>query len=239
MSKTTAYHRPSTLDEAVSLLAEPGRVVLGGGTIVNTPTGDPVEVVDLQALGLDSVTVTDGRARYGSMVTLQGLIEDESLSQLVREAAGREVSSVLRNQATLGGVVGFSGPESLLLAALLVSDTTVGLVGAHGVEVVALDEVLTDGLRGRVITAVDFDLSGKGAIAATARTPGDVPIVAAVGRKGPNGFRLALTGVGPTVLLVDPDHLDGLSPPGDFRGTPGYRAHLARILARRVAAEVS
>ena len=34
MPRALAYHRPSTLDEAVSLLAVPGRVVLGGGTIV-------------------------------------------------------------------------------------------------------------------------------------------------------------------------------------------------------------
>lgn len=238
MPRALAYHRPSTLDEAVSLLAVPGRVVLGGGTIVNTPSGDPCEVVDLQALGLDTVTVADSRVRVGSMVTLQSLVEDERIPRLVRDAARREVSSVLRNQATLGGVVGSSGPDSLLLGALLVSDATVELSGPDGTDVVGLAEVTTDGPRGRVITVVEFALSGTGAIAATGRTPGDVPIVAAVARNGSGGLRLALTGVAPTVVLVDPADLDGLSPQGDFRGTPDYRRHLAGILARRVTAAV-
>ena len=51
----TAYHRPKTLDEALTLLTQPNRTPLGGGTLLSRPTTDPVEAVDLQALSLDSI----------------------------------------------------------------------------------------------------------------------------------------------------------------------------------------
>ena len=75
---------------------------------------------------------------------------------------------------------------------------------------------------------------------ATARTPADTPIVAALGRRTDEGaLRLALTGVAATPVLVDADHLDALDPPGDFRGTPAYRRHLAAVLTARVAEELA
>ena len=52
----TTYHRPQTLDEALTLLAQPNTLPLGGGTLLSHPTPDPVSVVDLQALGLNAIT---------------------------------------------------------------------------------------------------------------------------------------------------------------------------------------
>ena len=53
----TSYHRPKTLDEALTLLTQPNRIPLGGGTLLASrkPTPDSVEVVDLQSLSLDTV----------------------------------------------------------------------------------------------------------------------------------------------------------------------------------------
>lgn len=51
----TAYHRPQTLDEALTLLSQPNTVPLGGGTLLSHSKTDSVEVVDLQALGLNSI----------------------------------------------------------------------------------------------------------------------------------------------------------------------------------------
>ena len=53
----TTYHRPQTLDEALTLLTQPNTFPLGGGTLLSQPTTDPVSVVDLQRLGLDSLRV--------------------------------------------------------------------------------------------------------------------------------------------------------------------------------------
>jgi CO/xanthine dehydrogenase FAD-binding subunit len=105
---------------------------------------------------------------------------------------------------------------------------------------VALSSVLGDGLAaGELIVAVEVQPTGPTAVAATGRTPADDPIVAAVARSTDDGIRLALCGVGATLELVDPDDLDRLEPPGDFRGSSAYRHHLARVLSARVIEELS
>ena len=50
-----AYHRPQTLDEALTLLSRPNTFPLGGGTLLSHSKADSVEVIDLQALGLNSL----------------------------------------------------------------------------------------------------------------------------------------------------------------------------------------
>ena len=71
----TTYHRPSTLDEALALLSQPNTVPLGGGTFLSQPTTDPVSVVDLQRLGLDSLRINGNELQIGATCTLQALLE--------------------------------------------------------------------------------------------------------------------------------------------------------------------
>jgi CO/xanthine dehydrogenase FAD-binding subunit len=56
----TAYHRPQTLDEALTLLSRPDARPLGGGTILSRPGPDPIQVVDLQSLGLNTINKKGG-----------------------------------------------------------------------------------------------------------------------------------------------------------------------------------
>ncbi len=71
-------------------------------------------------------------------------------------------------------------------------------------------------------------------MAATGRTPADVPIVAAVARSGPSSVAVALTGVASVPVLVDPDApIAELAPSSDFRGSAEYRLELARVLSAR------
>ena len=56
MTAVCGYRRPGSLDEALLLLSWPGTVVLGGGTrLAADPAPGPVQVVDLQALGLGRI----------------------------------------------------------------------------------------------------------------------------------------------------------------------------------------
>ena len=54
----TIYHRPQTLEEALRLISRPSprTVPLGGGTLLSHGATEALEVVDLQALGLASLT---------------------------------------------------------------------------------------------------------------------------------------------------------------------------------------
>lgn len=245
MPLVTAYYRPTTLDEALELLRSPRRVVLAGGTTLNADREpSDLEAVDLQALGLDAIAaVGAGRVRVGATATLDAVRRCDELPDSLRELARAEQPSTLRTLATVGGLVAKGSPESLLLAALLAHDATVEMLGAG--EAAASDkslaELLGSGLdAGDLITAVTVSTAGRTATARTGRTPADVPIVAAYGRRGAGAAAVALTGVADHPVLVDAsDPTAGLDPAGDFRGSRDYRLHLARTLVARVTKELS
>lgn len=238
MAQVAAYHRPHDLDQAIDLLADPARTVLAGGTIVNADREPPaVEVVDLQALGLDAIEAEPdaeaGPVRLGAMVTLDRLAAEPALPEWLRELAKAELPSTLRTVATVGGTVAAGEAESALVAGLLAAGATIELAG--GGQPVPLGQLLADGLpAGGLITAVVVETIGQAAVATTARTPADIPIVAAVARRAGAATTLALSGVADHPVLVDPaDPAAGLEPPGDFRGSPSYRRHLAQVLSAR------
>ncbi len=241
MPSIAAYHRPDSLDEALSLLAQPQTRALAGGTVIvpesRVSRPEAVELVDLQALGLDGVDVADDRITLGAMVRLGDLMADDRVPQLLRDLARRELPSALRNQATVGGTVALAESESVLLAGLLAHDAAVGF---HDGSERPLADVLSTGVGDGLVTAVSVAAAGTGTIAATGRTPADVPIVAAVARSSGDGVSLALTGVADKPVLADPaDPAAGLSPAADFRGSPAYRLHLVDVLSRRAVEEVS
>ena len=241
----TAYHRPSSLQEALSLLSTPGRVALGGGTELNADREpSDLEAVDLQALGLDGLAGTDdGRVRIGATATLDVVRRCELLADSLRDLARAEQPSTLRTLATVGGLVAKASSESLLLAGLLAHEGRVEIAGPGDAapSECGLGELLAAGLApGSLITAVSVDPGGSTAVARTGRTPADIPIVAAYGRRTKGFVALALTGLADHPVLVDVfDPTAGLDPPGDFRGSPEYRLHLARTLTLRVLAELS
>ena len=223
------------------LLECPGSVLIGGGTKVNArPTGEPVAVVDLQALGLDTVDRIDGGGlRIGATVTLQQLVDSGEVPAVVREAARREQPSTLRAQATVGGTIVTADPESELLATLLVHDAVVIVAGEAGPEELTLEALLGLPLpAGRILSAVTIDPTGSSVVARAGRTRADRAIVAAAARIGGDGEqRVALSGVAPTPILVE--GTDELDPPGDFRGSGEFRRALAEVLVARALEALS
>jgi carbon-monoxide dehydrogenase medium subunit len=223
-----AYHRPTDLDEALDLLSGPNRIPLAGGTVINADRRpSSLEAVDLQALRLDSISATTNSITLGAMVRLDMVM---SLNDdLLAEAARRELPSTLRTLATIGGTIGAADPDSLLLAALLVSDCTVHLGDGTSVPLAAhLAE--PSGL----ICHVTVTTGGASTIESTGRTPMDTPILAAVARRHHDSVQIALTGVARHPVLVDPTApTNELHPPSDFRGSAEYRRHLAETLSAR------
>jgi CO/xanthine dehydrogenase FAD-binding subunit len=247
MPKLKAYHRPTSVDEALQLLGRAGvnTAILSGGTYLTPYLPDRVdEVVDLQAAGLAKMTYTSRSVTVGAMVRLQTLVEDGRLPALLRETARREGPNTLRQAATVGGVLTCPNRESELLAAMLVYEAELTVQSLNSTKTIALANFLRDipsALNGRLVTAVSLQLIGKTASARVARTPADRAIVVALARQGDDGkVRLALCGVDKTPVLVDPANVKAaVNPPHDFRGSRAYRRHMAAILAQRVMAELS
>lgn len=238
MHQLVGYHRPNSITDAVDLLDGPDRIALAGGTsISHDGGGDPVELVDLQSLGLSDISANGSHVEIGATATLQSLVDSDLIPELVRVAAKSDQPSTLRSLATVGGSVGAADGESVLVAALLVHEATVTFADGRSL---ALDEVLADGLsQGDLILGVSIDSGGATAMAATGRTPQDVPIVGVVGRAGPDGTRLAASGVGPVPQLISENSIGQLDPPDDFRGTAAYRTHLIEVLTARVLGELA
>ncbi|MGB8862259.1 MAG: FAD binding domain-containing protein [Ilumatobacteraceae bacterium] len=239
MSTVIEYHRPTTLEDALRLVAQ-GGTVLAGGTVVNAGSrpSRPV-LVDLQALALAGVAAPDDSTLViGSMTRLHDLAADTATPDWLRELARRELPSSLRTLGTIGGTIVAGGGESALVAALVACDAIVSLASAAGTNDIALTTLLADlgGVEGRIITSVRLDVSGAASVQSTARTTADTPIVCCVARAGTTGLRVAMSGVAATAVAVD--DVDALAPPGDFRGSGEYRRHLARVLQTRAITEL-
>lgn len=228
----SGYHRPSTLEQALDLLASTDAAILAGGTAL-VASGAAVEVIDLQDIGLDAIAPDGDRVTVGAMVRLRDIVDSDLVPTLLRDLAHREAPSTIRNAATIGGTVAALDPESELIAGLLVHDARLTVATQGETTEIPLGDYL-EGPVGGIITKVSVATGGVGSAERTGRTPADRPIVSAVARRDQTGaIHLALTGVGTAPRLVDPLGLDALDPPADFRGTAEYRKHLAQTLSAR------
>jgi CO/xanthine dehydrogenase FAD-binding subunit len=236
----TEYHRPLTLVEAIALASDPNAVIIAGGTtLTSQPAGSASIAVDLQALDLAGIEAVGGDLHIGATTRLQDLVESEDVPTLLADLARREATNTIRNVATVGGTIAAANPESQLLTGLLAFHAQVTIAGDGSTSQHSIGELLADAslLDGSIITSVSVPTGGTAAADRTGRTPGDQPIVMAVAhRSGGGDVRLAMSGVAPLPLIVDPDGLDDLDPPADFRGSSDYRRQVAAVLAGRVLA---
>jgi carbon-monoxide dehydrogenase medium subunit len=154
------YAAPESLDEAVQLLDDGGRI-LGGGTWV-VPELDrggawPRRIVDLRRAGLASIEPHADGLRIGAMTTYADLLASQAVAErapLLRLVAGEITGGwTIRNQGTVGGSVASARPQSDLPAALVAADAEALVVGPHGERRAAVHELLSGSLGSREIIA--------------------------------------------------------------------------------------
>jgi aerobic-type carbon monoxide dehydrogenase small subunit (CoxS/CutS family)/CO/xanthine dehydrogenase FAD-binding subunit len=130
-----SYHRPTTLEEALSL-ARQGIVPLAGGTRLLATAHDLPNLLDLSALGLSRMAVEDGDLVLGALTPLQDVVD----SPLAHQATGgllplacraQHASPLLRGMATVGGEAIHGHPDSEVAAALLVLNAVFVLAGGE------------------------------------------------------------------------------------------------------------
>lgn len=158
-----AYVAPSTLDEALAVLArhDGGARLLAGGTDLVASMRDeaiaPEVVVDLKRIaGLDLLTYDEGHLHVGCLITFTDLIESatvRTLFPLLWEMAGMVASTGIRNRATVAGNICSAVPSCDAGPALLVHQAEVHLVGPGGWRVVPVTEWFTGPRR----TAIGSD----------------------------------------------------------------------------------
>jgi CO/xanthine dehydrogenase FAD-binding subunit len=247
------YQRPNSLDAALELLARPTprTLPLGGGTVLNRPSPEPVAVVDLQALGLNGLHATGSTLSIGATVTLGALADWPGLQTALLRAIQLELNHNLRQVATVAGALVSADGRSGFAAALLALEAELEM-RAHAAagepvrEKVSLGDLLPlrwERLPGRLITQVKIPLNVRLAYEYVARTPADLPILCVAVAQWPSGrTRLVVGGFGTAPSLA----LDGPQPGGaeiaaqeacrgaeDEWASAVYRCAVAGTLARR------
>lgn len=242
----TAYHRPKTLAEALTLLSQPNTLPLGGGTLLSKPQSDPVEVVDLQSIGLDSIKKSGNNLEIGATVTLQGLLESEHCPAALKSALKLETPLNLRSAATVAGTLVACDGRSTFAMVMLAVDAKIEQTELNNSKTETrlsnIGEFLPLRPRG-LITSIIIPLNVKLAFEYVSRTPTDKPLVcAALAQWNSGRTRLALGGYGKSPMLA----MDGTEPEGletaarnafheatDEWASAEYRMDVASILAKR------
>lgn len=121
------YFRPTSVDEALRLLAVPDSLAVAGGTfaLAFEAKEKPGRIVDLGKALPRGIERRDGRLVIGAGTTFQELIESEQVPELLKAAALTMVNRNTRNRATIGGNLGANKTCSSLTPSLLVLGATV------------------------------------------------------------------------------------------------------------------
>ena len=250
----TAYHRPKTLDEALTLLTQPNRTPMGGGTLLSKASTDAIEAVDLQSLGLDTIEKQGNSLKIGATVTLQQLLESEHCPDALKSAIKLEAPLNLRNAATVAGTLVSGDGRSTLGTVLLALDAKIEQMKLDNSKIESRVSNIGDFLPIRntqewLITSTTLPLNVKLAFDYVSRTPADKPIVcAAVAQWNSGRTRLALGGYGQTPLLaMDGTEAEGIQTAArnafheatDEYGSAEYRMNVAATMAKRCLESIS
>jgi CO/xanthine dehydrogenase FAD-binding subunit len=248
----TAYHRPQTLEHALTLISRPHpkTVPLGGGTHLSHPGPDAFEVVDLQALGLDQIKKNGNSLEIGATATLQKLFESQHCPDALKIPLRLEAPLNIRNAATIAGTLVISDGRSSFVAALLALDAR--LIIQPGNQELLVGNILPlreSMLSGKIITGIVLSGNVKFAFEHVSRTPLDKPIVCAALAIWPSGrTRLAVGGYGKApILAMDGTESEGLveaarnalKESGDEWASAAYRQDVAATLAKRCLEKIN
>ena len=192
MYNPSSYYRPKTIEEAVSLLAQPhmtGALVSGGALQVPRAVAQVEAVIDVQGIpGLADITpARDDRLCIGAAASLDDVLRAPAVPSLLRDALRRVVPWNRRNMLSVAELIAYPAELPELLAVLLALDAT--LVFAMPEEYrVDLADLEMDAAQPRLphqglMTCVELTLPGPWhcwGMAHVARTPADPAILSAV-----------------------------------------------------------
>jgi carbon-monoxide dehydrogenase medium subunit len=225
-----AYHRPSSPEEAVALLAaDPDAKPLAGGQslipMLNFRLARPSALVDLSGLGLDGIRQEDGALVVGAMARQWDLEHHADTPELLRDALRHVGHTATRCRGTVGGSLVHADPTAELpVAALALGAELITTRRTIPVEEFFVSVFTTALEQGELLTEIRFPVpAGETSFKEVTHREGDFAVVC-VAR---NGDRVAIGGVAATPVL----HAGGdLDPIGDLFAPAGYKRAIAERL---------
>ena len=258
-----AYHKPSSVADAVKLLsADPdARPISGGQTLLPAlkhRLNRPTSLVDLSG-----IAELRGVKREGDKITVGALtkhfeVQNSPEIQSAIPALAYMATVIgdiqVRNRGTMGGSVANNDPAADYPAAVLALDATVVTDKRRIASDDFFQGMFTTALEpGELLVAIEFPVPEKAGYAKM-RNPASRYVMAGVFvAKTKGGVRVVVNGAGPGVFRQtemeqalsanwSPDAVAGIKQPSeglnsDIHGSAEYRAHLVAVMAKRAVAE--
>ena len=210
------YHRPSSLAEALSLLARHGdeaRVLAGGHSLVpamRLRLAEPRVLVDLSRVAeLRGISEKDGRIVIGAMTTHAELASSSVLAAkcpLFTETAPQIGDIQVRNKGTIGGSLAHADPAADWPPVALALDAEMEVAGPSGSRMIPAAGFFTDIMQtalrpGEVLRAIRVRPTGPSvAYVKTEQKASGFALcgVAAVVDRAANRVSVAVTGIAGT-----------------------------------------
>lgn len=160
------YVKPATVAEALDYIAEPGSIVLAGGTdlLLKLRSGRlrPRLVVDIKAIGQfrGIERQADGSLRIGALTSVQEVAASSLAAGYQALAEGARVLGCLeiRHRATVGGNICNASPGADTVPGLLLYDAQAVVIGKAGQRVMPVWELLAGpgkvNLQGELLQAI-------------------------------------------------------------------------------------
>lgn len=147
-----AYHRPSSVAEAVQLLqSNPEAKLLAGGhsllPAMKLRLASPAALIDLQDIGDLRGINANGGVVIGAMTTYEELRDSEALKAslpIVSEVANSVGDPQVQALGTIGGSLAHADPAADFTAVALALNATVKAVGPNGEREIPADELFVD-----------------------------------------------------------------------------------------------
>jgi carbon-monoxide dehydrogenase medium subunit len=254
------YHRPSSLQEALTLLrdADDGKFMGGGQTLIPTlkqRLAMPSDVVDLggvrELVGIcpdgDDTVVVGGMTKHAAVAESELVKAKIPALAALAEAIG---DPQVRNRGTLGGSIANNDPASDYPGAVLGLGATVSTDRRK----IAADDFFTGMFEtaleeDEVVTHVSFPVPARATYMKFPNPASRYAMAGAFVARSEGGVRVAITGAGPCVFrwsaaeaalardfrpaAIEPLVLPADDLNSDIHASPAYRANLVKVMTRR------
>ena len=255
------YHRPSSLDEAIALLAgEDVTALAGGQTLIPTlkqRLAMPEALVDLGRIeALKGIRQEGDALVIGAGTTHAEVAASDTVRRAIpalADLAGRIGDPQVRNRGTLGGSVANADPAADYPAAVVGLGATIQTnrrtIPGDQFFTALFETALEDG---ELITAVSFPIPQAAAYAKFAHPASGYAVVGVMVARTGGGVRVGVTGAGPFAFRAETieqalaagftaDAAKGVVMPADglnedIHASADYRAALVSVLAGRAVA---
>ena len=252
ISMVTKILRPATVQEALKARALPGSAYLGGGTWLNASASpQPITLISLERLGLQSIEAEGTRCAMGALVNLQQIVDHPGLPQALQRAAALTGSRTLRNMITIGGEVALHPADSALIPLLLAMGAEISIAGKK--RPIALKDFLSSPEGGLILSVTISEphrLATLLAVSRTSHSPRSLVVSACAAALEPEVSKLRLVAAdcrGTPVRLsrleaslegrplpprseLEESAGDQYSPAPDILASSGYKAYMTRVL---------